>query len=500
MKIDSGEDRLAAIDDDYNMDIVDISPVSRPLSEKRDIEDSGIVSSRGAVNLQSEPKGDHPSHRPIANDCMPRSNTVQPQKLSSGSSSPATNQTQGSTASLFRAKSFQGTITYVSPYANTIPPPMPTNESKAIAMLSYNFFMRPPGIRNNASDYKNARLTHFGEQIFKRYDLVGFQEVFSYGSSRQAKLASYAKKHGLEYCMTSPSKGLLNATIDGGLMICSRFPIVEGAKLTYKRGVHSDRFSAKGALYAKICVGTGHFIHVFNTHLQASYSFPVSPNDPSTIIRIQQLCMLKEFIDECTRNKASHEPIIIMGDLNINSRASAENGREHSQEYQLMNQILKGEITACHLFPQMISPEQQVIPIKSNISDILFTAMGEHPITFGDVMDFKNKAPKETALTSAEELGVCCSFDYILNLNHDNATEVNSSGRNLKKYEFDHRKTKIESFSVMDEPFTQLSGTTFLFPISPCPLLKLTPVIFRSLWSFHDLKFLVDSPTCRHRH
>lgn len=112
---------------------------------------------------------------------------------------------------------------------------------KSVRMLTYNIFLRPPGIRNNISDYKNARQAVFGDYCLKNYDIVALQEMFSYGSNRQSRMIQYAKKNGFEYYVSSPSKSVLNAQVDGGLMILSKYPIIKTDKMTYKRGVHSDR-------------------------------------------------------------------------------------------------------------------------------------------------------------------------------------------------------------------------------------------------------------------
>lgn len=54
-------------------------------------------------------------------------------------------------------------------------------------------------------------------------------------------------------------------------MIVSRFPIVKQLFRNYTLGCNSDSMTTKGVLYAKIEVKTGVFLHVFNTHMQATY-------------------------------------------------------------------------------------------------------------------------------------------------------------------------------------------------------------------------------------
>lgn len=73
-------------------------------------------------------------------------------------------------------------------------------------MLSYNFFLRPPLIKNNTSDYKDARLNLFLQEQLRNYDIIAFQEVFEYGSSRQDRLVEAAQRDGFAYSAKSPKK------------------------------------------------------------------------------------------------------------------------------------------------------------------------------------------------------------------------------------------------------------------------------------------------------
>jgi len=85
-------------------------------------------------------------------------------------------------------------------------------------------------------------------------------------------LISYAQKAGLIYhCVCDPPSLFSGYATDGGLLIVSRFPIVESEFDPYPYGVVSDALSYKGVLYAKIVIDGRHTLHLFNTHTQASY-------------------------------------------------------------------------------------------------------------------------------------------------------------------------------------------------------------------------------------
>lgn len=257
----AGADRVGTID--CNHAAADNSwglPKARPIAEKGQADDSGIVSSRGNFDIEAYNKlvSDTFSKRVLTpfksiqsekgDSPHPNNNDSSDQSRASGTLSNNPVSTLQSafpphSTSLTGTKSVRSFATFTAPQVvpNVNSLKIDSEPAKSVRFLSYNIFMRPPGIKNNSSDYKNARLDHIGNDVLKNYDIVCLQEMFSYGSSRQLRMMSYAKKAGLPYIVTSPSKGVLNAMIDGGLMICSRYPIVETARMTYKRGVHSDR-------------------------------------------------------------------------------------------------------------------------------------------------------------------------------------------------------------------------------------------------------------------
>jgi len=333
---------------------------------------------------------------------------------------------------------------------------------KKVRMLTYNIFLRPPGIKNNLSDHKNARHAIFGENYLKSFDIVALQEMFSYGSSRLSRMVHFAKKYGFEYYVSSPSRSVFNAQVDGGLMIMSKYPIVRTDKMTFKRGVHSDRFSAKGAIYAKIALTSNFSVHVFTTHLQSTNDRYPSLMDPSVTARLRQVTMLKEFIDECTRNKAPHEPIILLGDMNTNARMrSTEHGKESSEEYQMLKKILKGDVLKSPSNEAGPSPPQSPTssntsvaePIRYKINDLAYDAYGHHPITYGDVVE-GTKTPKETVLTLPEDLGTACCLDYIFWMNAATQPDL---GQQNAGYKIEKNSTSIQRFLVEGAPFTQIS-------------------------------------------
>jgi hypothetical protein len=106
--------------------------------------------------------------------------------------------------------------------------------------------------------------------------------------------------------------------IDGGLLVLSRFPIVEKEFRPFRYGVLSDDLSYKGVLYAKIVIAE-RVLHLFNTHTQATYFEDDVRNFKDTIeTRQVQMKLLRHFLEEKTRDAKDNESIIICGDMNVN--------------------------------------------------------------------------------------------------------------------------------------------------------------------------------------
>jgi exonuclease III len=115
------------------------------------------------------------------------------------------------------------------------------------------------------------------------------------------------------YYIMGPDRGHLNIRQDSGLIILSRYPIIEGSAMTYSSSSGSDRLANKGAVYARIQISSseGDYIHVFNTHIQA--------HDYSET-RLAQISELMDFISEIIKSDKDHiRPILIAGDFNVSA-------------------------------------------------------------------------------------------------------------------------------------------------------------------------------------
>ena len=121
-----------------------------------------------------------------------------------------------------------------------------------ISLLTYNFFCRPPPIKTNKSDYKDARLLDFFQQL-ENYDIICFQELFTTLNDRKHKMIQEGSRQGLKYYLAAKVPSFFSRyLIDSGLLILSRYRIIDHDFYEYYMNISGDAPSNKGVLYAKI--------------------------------------------------------------------------------------------------------------------------------------------------------------------------------------------------------------------------------------------------------
>jgi long-subunit acyl-CoA synthetase (AMP-forming) len=195
-------------------------------------------------------------------------------------------------------------------------------------LLSYNLNILPSGniFAGTGHDHADERMELFCRSLSSmQYDVIALQEVFAspfLPPCRQRRMLRRLRDMGYVHQVVSKSPSVTDLVwrkrwTDSGLVIASRFPIVDSGGFTYQsRGHHLDAGAAKGAVFAKIQFGERYLL-LFNTHLQATHvSDPYSKN-----IRFSQLIELQRFI----KRKRHFNPgcaSLIVGDFNIDAIAS----------------------------------------------------------------------------------------------------------------------------------------------------------------------------------
>ena len=181
----------------------------------------------------------------------------------------------------------------------------PKTEIK-IKLLTYNIFMRPPGINEKGKDdYKDTRQKMISEKVVPNYDILFFQELFPSMNPRRKRIIKSAKKNGITYC-SLPAKAPLFSIhkVNSGLLNLSRYKISKTIFKPYKACSGIDAIAYKGVLYSKIII-QDQVLHLFNTHLQASYGSVLDKNKKGKYkqkrhfeSRLRQIIELRKFITD----------------------------------------------------------------------------------------------------------------------------------------------------------------------------------------------------------
>ncbi len=197
-------------------------------------------------------------------------------------------------------------------------------ENGHIRLLTYNIFLRSL-VKNNHSDWKEERLEDFC-RLLKNYDIICLQEMFGTLSSRKQKLIRAATISGFFFFVDTSSPDFLSRYLaDGGLMILSRFPIVANLYHKFRYGVVADSLAEKGLIYAKISIKDC-YLHLFTTHLQASYFESGETNFIASLeTRKEQIRFINYLITEVLDKEydKKKDKVLLVGDMNVDARGYA---------------------------------------------------------------------------------------------------------------------------------------------------------------------------------
>jgi len=189
-----------------------------------------------------------------------------------------------------------------------------------IKILTYNIFLRSL-VKNNESDWKEERLDDFCK-LLHNYDIICLQEMFGTLNNRKQTLIRAATIAGFFFFVDTASPDFLSKYLaDGGLIILSRFPIVSHAYHKFRYGVVADSLAEKGLIYAKIAVRDS-YLHIFTTHLQASYFDSGETNFIASFqTRLDQINYINYLMTEILSKEYNKikDKILLVGDLNVDA-------------------------------------------------------------------------------------------------------------------------------------------------------------------------------------
>ena len=325
----------------------------------------------------------------------------------------------------------------------------------SIRLLTYNFFCRPPPVNSNDGDYKDARLNDFLEQL-QNFDIICFQELFTTLNDRKHKMIREGAKVGLRFYASPRVPSFFSKYLtDSGLLILSRYPILENEFYEYFINVSGDAPSNKGVLYAKIKINDN-FLFLFNTHLQSTYYDESQKKIDCTIqVRTTQTEELINFVFNkliaLPKEEINNGCIIIAGDFNID----AHDNKFAKTKYKIPNYNIS-EYNLLKLKFQKLGTAIDLMEKKYN----------EHLYTYGD----NEKEEYDHTLTSKIERNMKQTLDYIWEIIPNFNNEIYKEGYNMinDNYSFEDKNNankikvlydsfKVQEFLVKNRPYQQLS-------------------------------------------
>jgi hypothetical protein len=213
-------------------------------------------------------------------------------------------------------------------------PERPTDSE--VRVLTYNLYQqnrdycRNQALCRGRDRMQKERLAEFIETVIEDYDVLILNEIWmGADSGRKAYLIDEAAKRGFKYRVMpehpSSFKYMTNfedAQDDGGLLILSRFKIVDAGEMSFYKS-ENDRLN-KGALFAKIELKPNHYMYAFSAHVMHSSSSRNSDYEVAKLhaslsiaVRHNNIMQVREFVEMKTEDAGSNDIIVVGGDWNV---------------------------------------------------------------------------------------------------------------------------------------------------------------------------------------
>ncbi len=182
--------------------------------------------------------------------------------------------------------------------------PLSTVHAASLKVLTYNLWGAPFSAKKVRRRFPKvaAKLETLDA------DIVSLEEVFD-GCFIPNELKIILRGSQFPYYARGAGPHGFPKCVDSGVLVLSKFPIVESAELKYKACAGADCFAKKGVLYVRITVPSVGDVDVYATHDNA--------NDRNSKVRVSQMRQVVDFVDLHSGDGA--RPVVFMGDLNATS-------------------------------------------------------------------------------------------------------------------------------------------------------------------------------------
>lgn len=295
--------------------------------------------------------------------------------------------------------------------------PNPNSEPTSLTplkLLTYNVFMRPPGINEKGKDdYKNTRQRLISKTVVPLYDIVCFQELFTSLNTRRTRILKSAKDAGINFRSISPLPPLISVhKINSGLLTISRYNIKKTIFKHFKKCSGIDAVAYKGVLYSQIEL-PNQILHLFNTHLQATYGPVMSKNKKGVYrmkkhfrSRLNQIIELRRAIthileansnyrqdlDKMEDKEGFTDSILVTGDFNSKSSRNLPKfffeKMMDKRAQKWINSHSKEEFNEFDYLVHILSNYGQ-----DSITDFMKESYGAHPLTGSGFLGSGNRKP-----------------------------------------------------------------------------------------------------------
>lgn len=159
--------------------------------------------------------------------------------------------------------------------------------------------------------------------------------------------------YNTQQVLPKPSRrGPFTLSLNGGVLIVSKWPIVETKSMVFRDSAGSSTLAAKGIVYAVIektipGLNKTKRFHVFATHMQSW------PSITDQAVRVKQAQQWSQFV-QALNIPVMSEPVVFSGDLNIDMVLFPE-------EFNTFGNILKAEL------PKLIGAQRYTADPSSSI-------------------------------------------------------------------------------------------------------------------------------------
>jgi hypothetical protein len=207
----------------------------------------------------------------------------------------------------------------------------------------------------------------------------------------------------MKHAARGPSSNICKCKfIDSGLVIISRYPIIRTSRRVYRAAFTVDKYAAKGVLYAEVQLPDKSSLHIFNTHLQASYIY----DDPiARDVRLRQaeelVAFMKEMVDSVSSNN-----VMVLGDFNIDALSC-------EAEY---DDLMKTMSAAAGVDFKDAIKESSGKHIPTTVP-YWWNSESKTEVVLDSFVSYRNEAPEHAPLTLPDEIGlsrISQRLDYLL--------------------------------------------------------------------------------------